>query len=97
MYCIPIFLFRGRYYPCIRWSFTFQKESFRKNIKTNHDNWWWDQRWKTAAAEISALSWSKDDKYEYFTVEVMLPSDQSKMIEQAKFTYSPLGKAFKSK
>ena len=25
----------------------------------------------------------------------MLPSAQSRMIEQAKFTYSPLGKAFK--
>ena len=29
-------------YSCIRQSFTFQKDSFRKNIKTNHDNWWWE-------------------------------------------------------
>ena len=27
----------------------------------------------------------------------MLPSDQSRMIERAKFTYSPLGKAFENK
>ena len=27
----------------------------------------------------------------------ILPSDQSRMIERAKFTYSPLGKAFENK
>ena len=32
------------------------------------------------------------DKYEYFTGEE-IPSDQRRVIEQAKFTYSPLGKA----
>ena len=36
----------------------------------------------------------KTDKYEYLTGEKLLPSDQSRIIEQAKFTYSPLGKAF---
>ena len=46
------------------------------------------------AAKISALSSGKLHKYEYFTGEVILPSDQQKIIEQAKFTYSPLGKAF---
>ena len=46
------------------------------------------------AAKISALSSSKIDKYEYITVEEILPSDQSRIIEQAKFTYSLLGKAF---
>ena len=35
------------------------------------------------AARISALSSGKIDKYEYLTGE-----------EEAKFTYSPLGKAF---
>ena len=45
-------------------------------------------------AQISALSSDKIDKYEYLTVEEILPSDQSRMIEQAKFIYSPLGKAF---
>ena len=46
------------------------------------------------AAKISALSSGKTDKYEYLTVEEILPSNQQQIIEQAKFTYSPLGKAF---
>ena len=46
------------------------------------------------AAIISALSSGKIDKNEYLTVEEMMPSDESKVIEQTKFTYSPLGKAF---
>ena len=46
------------------------------------------------AANISALSSGKIDKYELFTGEEILPSDQSRIIEQAKFTYSPLSKAF---
>ena len=46
------------------------------------------------AAKISALSSSKIDKYEYLTGEEILPSNQQQIIEQAKFTYSPLGKAF---
>ena len=33
-------------------------------------------------------------KYEYLTGEDILPSNQQQIIEQAKFTYSPLGKAF---
>ena len=37
----------------------------------------------------------KKDKYEYLTGEEMLPSNQRQIIEQVKFTYSPLGKAFK--
>ena len=45
------------------------------------------------AAKISAFSSGKIDKYEYLTGEEMLPSDQRRVIEQAKFTYSPLGKA----
>ena len=44
--------------------------------------------------KISALSSDKIDKYEYLTGEKILPSGQSRIIEQAKFTYSPLGKAF---
>ena len=36
----------------------------------------------------------KVDKYEYLTGGEILPSDESRIIEQAKFTYSPLGKAF---
>ena len=46
------------------------------------------------AAKISALSSKKFNKYEYLTGEEILPSNQKQMIQQAKFTYSPLGKAF---
>ena len=46
------------------------------------------------AAKISPLSSGKIDKYEYLTGEEILPSNQQQIIEQAKFTYSPLGKAF---
>ena len=46
------------------------------------------------AAKISSLSSGKTDKYEYLTGEEILPSNQQQIIEQAKFTYSPLGKAF---
>ena len=46
------------------------------------------------AAKISALSSSKISKYEYLTGEEILPSNQKQITEQAKFTYSPLEKAF---
>ena len=45
-------------------------------------------------AKISALSSGKIDKYEFLTGEDILPSNQQQIIEQAKFTYSTLGKAF---
>ena len=44
--------------------------------------------------EISALSSGKIDKCEYLTGKEILLSNQQQLIEQAKFTYSPLGKAF---
>ena len=44
--------------------------------------------------KISALSSCKIDTYEYLTSEEILLSNQQQLIEQAKFTYSPLGKAF---
>ena len=47
------------------------------------------------AAKISALSSGKIDKYEYLTGEEILPSNQRQIIEQAKFTDFPLGKALK--
>ena len=47
------------------------------------------------AAKISALSSGKLHKYIYLTGEDILPSNQQQIIEQTKFTYSPLGKAFK--
>ena len=46
------------------------------------------------AAKISALSSGQVRKYEYLTGEDILPSNQQQLIEQAKFTYSPLGRAF---
>ena len=46
------------------------------------------------AAKISVLSSGKIHNYEYLTGEEILPSNQQKIIEQAKFTYSALGKAF---
>ena len=46
------------------------------------------------AAKISALSSGKIQKYEYLTGEDILPFNQQQIIEQARFTYSPLGKAF---
>ena len=46
------------------------------------------------AAKILALSSGKIHKYDYLTGEDILPSNQQQVIEQAKFTYSPLGKAF---
>ena len=46
------------------------------------------------AAKISALSSSKIHKYEYLTGEDILPFNQQQIIDQAKFVYSPLGKAF---
>ena len=48
----------------------------------------------TEAAKISALSSGKIHKYEYHSGEDILPSNQQQIIEQARFTYSPLGKAF---
>ena len=46
------------------------------------------------AAKISALSSDRIYKYEYLTGEDILPSNQQQIIEQTKFSYSPLGKAF---
>ena len=46
------------------------------------------------AAKISTLSSGKINKYKYLTGEEILPSNQKKIIEQGKFTYSPLGRAF---
>ena len=46
------------------------------------------------AAKISALSSGKIHQYEYLTGEYILPSNQQQIIEQTKFTYSSLRKAF---
>ena len=46
------------------------------------------------AAKISAWSSGNIHKYEYLTGKDILPSRQQQIIEQTRFTYSPLGKAF---
>ena len=46
------------------------------------------------AAIISTSSSKKIDKYEHLTGEEKLPSNRQQIIEQAKFTYCPLGKLF---
>ena len=46
------------------------------------------------ATEISPLLSSKIDKHEYLTGEEIFLSKQKQIIEQATFTFSPLGKAF---
>ena len=50
-----------------------------------------------AAVKVLALLFGKADKYEYLTGEEILPSDQKSVIEQAKFTFCPLGKDFVKK
>ena len=47
----------------------------------------------TEATKISALSSGKISKYDYLTGEEIFPSNQNPITEQAKFKYSPLGKA----
>ena len=46
------------------------------------------------AAKILALSSGKIHKYKYLTGEEILVSNKKQIIEQAKFTYSPLAKTF---
>ena len=58
-----------------------------KDEKLQHDV-------RREAAKISTLSWGKIDKYEYLTGEEILSFNQKQIKEQAKFTYSPLEKAF---
>ena len=48
------------------------------------------------AAKISALSSGKIDKYEYLTGEEILPFDLRRVIERAKFAYSPLEEALEN-
>ena len=46
------------------------------------------------AVKILPLSSGKIQKYKYLPCEDILTSNQQQIIEQAKFTYSPLGKDF---
>ena len=43
---------------------------------------------------ILAEKQQKYHKYQYLTGKEIIPSDQRRVIEQARFTYSLLGKAF---
>ena len=45
-------------------------------------------------AKISPKSSGKFHIYEYLTSEDIIPSNQQQIIEQAKFSYSLLGKTF---
>ena len=58
----------------------------RLDIKTTYD-------FNREAAKIFALSLGKIDKYEYLAGEEILLVNESQIIEQAKFTYSPVGTA----
>ena len=46
------------------------------------------------AAKISALPSGKIDKFEYLTSKEVLLSNQRQIVEQAKFAFSSLRKAF---
>ena len=62
------------------------------DYQTRDENLQYDINRQTA--KISALSSGKIDKYKYLTGEEILPFNQQQIIEQAKFTYSHLGKSF---
>ena len=62
------------------------------NDQIRDENLLYDINWE--AAKVSALSSDKIDNYEYLAGKEILPSNQQQIIGQAKFTYSPLGKAF---
>ena len=64
----------------------------RINDQIRDEKLWYDINRK--ASKISTLSSGKIHKYEYLTGEDILPSDQQQIIEQARFTYFLLGKAF---
>ena len=59
----------------------FRDERFQYNIKRETE-------------KISALSSGNIDKYWDLAGEEILPSNERQIIEQAKFEYSPLEKAF---
>ena len=80
----------------------FQKNFFEKNTKTTLimtiddkirvEKLQYDIDWE--AAKTSALSSRKTNDNEYLLSEEIPRPDQRRVIEQAKFTYSPSGKAF---
>ena len=60
------------------------------DARTRHEKLQYDT--DTETGKISSLSSDKIDKYDHLTGEEILPLDQSRVIEQANFTYSPLEK-----
>ena len=99
MNCRTIFIFPHCYYPCTIKFFTFQNllERTQKLIitidgKNSEEKLQYDINRK--AENKSTLSSTKFDKYESLLGEEILPSDQSRIIVQATFTYSHLGKGF---
>ena len=73
-------------------------ERIKKLITTNDDNII-DEKLKydinREAAKLSTLSSGKINKYEYLTGEEVRPFSRKHQIKQAKFAYSPVGKALK--
>ena len=70
----------------IMWKLIMTIDDKTKDWKFQHD-------FNRKAANISALSSAKIDKYEYLIGEEILPSNRRLIIKQAKFAYSSLGKA----
>ena len=99
MNCRTFFIFPHCYYACTIKFFTFQNllERTQKLIitidgKNSEEKLQYDINRK--AENKSTLSSTKFDKYESLLGEEILPSDQSRIIVQATFTYSHLGKGF---
>ena len=72
--------------------FRYRKNLFNDDDQIRDEKLQYDTNRK--AAEISAWSSGKIDKYEYLAGKEILSSNQQQIIEQANFTYSPLGKDF---
>ena len=60
------------------------------DARTRHEKLQYDI--DTEAGKISSLPSDKIDKYDHLTGEEILPIDQSRVMQQANFTYSPLEK-----
>ena len=83
-------------------SFTFQKEYFRKNIKTNHKDENEKQQYdiNSEPARISAWSCEKLINMKILEVKKLIsyrwrniPNIKGQIMQQAKFAYCSLGKA----
>ena len=72
--------------------FRYRKNLFNDDDQIRDEKLQYDTNRK--AAEISTWSSGKIDKYEYLAGKEILSSNQQQIIEQANFTYSPLGKDF---